>query len=197
MKGSVSRESSLSLHNGCTLFGAGTQRWGVQRLSAPPGSAAAVRAPPTPPGAADRFPCHHCRSINFSGARLWFPGRCPQPVPYASSGAGYPETTQQRQNYDRTATGDMRICHLVMLTPRSPRKRCMLRTYRRKDAQLALLSKTRFPRRRGRFPMQNSPTRLTWGRGSRGGAGAARSPHAAHTRREPGSVAHRNAMAAL
>lgn len=45
--------------------------------------------------------------------------------------------------------------------------------------------------------MQNSPTRLTWGRGSRGGAGAARSPHAAHTRREPGSVAHRNAMAAL
>lgn len=42
-------ELSLSLHNGCTLCGDGTQRSGVQRLSVPPGSAAAVRAPPQPP----------------------------------------------------------------------------------------------------------------------------------------------------
>lgn len=93
--------------------------------------------PPNLPAAADRFPCHHCRSINFSGARLWFPGRCPPPVPHASSGAGHPETTEQRQNYNRTATGEMRICHLLMLTPRWLRKPLM--TYTRKDAQLASL----------------------------------------------------------
>lgn len=153
--------------------------------------------PPNLPAAADRFPCHHCRSINFSGARLWFPGRCPPPVPHASSGAGHPETTEQRQNYNRTATGEMRICHLLMLTPRWLRKPLM--TYTRKDAQLASLPlEHTFPKGKRTVSHAEQPHPGSPGEGAPGEGReqpAARTPLTPDER--PGSVAHRNAMAAL